>query len=250
MGIRLALISDIHGNIEALKSVLEDIASRNIDDKNIYCVGDLVGYGPRPNEVIKMIKENNIQTILGNYDEAVGFYLPTCGCNIDSPDAKIKSKNSLGWSILNTSEENKEFLRSIEEQISIEIVGYNILFTHGSPFSINDYVFEYDVEKQEEIADGLDEDIIIFGHTHKPYCKEVNGKFFINTGSVGRPKDGDNRACYCILELGEKINVEFVRVQYDVEKVAKEIENSDLLNIFAEILRKGEDIKLINGGLL
>ncbi len=82
MGKKLAFISDIHGNIEALKAVLSDIGDKNIDFQNVYCLGDLVGYGPRPDEVIELIQQKKIQTILGNYDEAVGYYLPSCGCPI------------------------------------------------------------------------------------------------------------------------------------------------------------------------
>lgn len=243
MGIKIALISDIHSNIEALKSVLQDISERKIESKDIYCLGDLVGYGPRPNEVIELIKEHNIETILGNYDEAVAFYLPTCGCNIESDIDKIRSKNSLSWSAQHTSDKNKEFLREMEEQISLEIEGYKILLTHASPYSINDYIYESEIEKQEEIAEELDEDIVIFGHTHYPYYKKIKDKIFINVGSVGRPKDGDSRACYCILELGEDIHVEFIRVPYDIEKVAKEIEQSELLDVFAQVLRTGKDVK-------
>ncbi|MBB6215054.1 putative phosphoesterase [Anaerosolibacter carboniphilus] len=243
MGRRIAFISDIHGNIKALEAVLQDLDEKGISSENIYCLGDLVGYGPRPNETIEFIKKYNIQSILGNYDEAVGFYLPTCGCNIESENDRMRSKNSLEWTAQHTTDENKEFLRNLEEQISLEIEGYTVLLTHASPYSINDYVYESDTEKQEEIAEELDEDIVIFGHTHYPYYKKIENKIFINAGSVGRPKDGDNRACYCILELGEDISVEFIRIPYDIEKVAKEIEGSALLDVFAEVLRTGRDIK-------
>lgn len=240
---KLAFISDIHGNIEALQSVLKDINKRKIKMGDIYCLGDMVGYGPRPNEVIELIREHNIQTILGNYDEAVGFYLPTCGCNMDNASDKMKTKNSLSWTVQNTKDENKKYLREIEEQISLEVEGYQLLLTHASPISITDYVFENDLEKQEDIADELQEDIVIFGHTHYPYYKTIKNKMFINIGSVGRPKDGDNRACYCVLEIGERIEVEFVRVPYDIEKVVIEIEQSELLDTFAQVLRTGYDIK-------
>ena len=243
MGKRIALISDIHGNIEALNNVLNNISKQKIDKSDIYSIGDLVGYGPRPSEVVQLIIDNNIQSVLGNYDEAVGFYLPTCGCSIESKSDKIRTENSLSWTDKNTSECIKEYLRTLEEEISLEIEGYKLLLTHGSPISINDYIFEHEQEKQEEIADELEEDILISGHTHFPYFKNINNKLFINPGSVGRPKDGDNRACYCIVEFGEKINVEFIRVSYDIEKVAKEIEESELLDVFAQILRTGKDIK-------
>lgn len=240
---KVVFISDIHGNIEALKSVLHDIQARNIDMKKVYCLGDLVGYGTRPDEVINLLKEMGIVSILGNYDEAVGFYLPTCGCNIKNDSDKEKTKNALSWTVEQTSNENKEYLREFEEQLTLKIFEKKILLTHASPISITDYVFEADTEKQEEIAEDLEEDIIVFGHTHLPYVKEINGKLFINAGSVGRPKDGDNRACYCILTIREKVEVEFVRISYDVEKMAKEILESELMDTFATVLRTGRDTK-------
>ncbi len=229
--------------MEAFKSVLKDIEERKISLENVYCLGDSVGYGTRPNDVINLIKELRITSILGNYDEAVGFYLPTCGCSIESDSDKRKTKNALRWTVEHTSDENKEFLREFEEQMTIKAAEKSILLTHASPISITDYVYEDDTEKQEEIADELEEDIIVFGHTHLPYAKKVKDKLFINAGSVGRPKDGDNRACYCILMIGERVEVEFVRVPYDIEKMAKEIEESELLDSFATVLRTGRDTK-------
>lgn len=84
--------------------------------------------------------------MLGNYDEAVAFYLPTCGCNIEWDVDKMNAKNSLHWSAQHTSDENKEFLRGNEEQVTLEIEGYKILLTHASPYSINDYIYESDRE--------------------------------------------------------------------------------------------------------
>lgn len=240
---RLAFISDIHGNIEALSNVLKDIQEKSIDFKDVYCLGDLVGYGTRPNEVIDLLKQHNIQSVLGNYDEAVAFYLPTCGCSINSESDRVKTKNSLHWAVEHTNEENKTYLRRFEENLILFEEGYRIFLTHASPVSITDYVYEEDLDKQIQIAEDLEEDIIVFGHTHFPYVKRVKNKLFVNTGSVGRPKDGDNRACYSILKLGEEIDVEFVRVPYDFEKMAKEIEESELLDAFAQVLRTGRDTK-------
>ena len=240
---QIVFISDIHGNMEAFKNVLKDIEQRKISLEDVYCLGDCVGYGTRPDDVINQIKELGITSILGNYDEAVGFYLPTCGCSIESVSDKYKTQNALRWTVKHTSDENKEFLREIEEQITIKAGGKRILLTHASPVSITDYVYEDNTEKQEEIADELEEDIIVFGHTHIPYVKKVKDKLFINAGSVGRPKDGDNRACYCILTIGETVEAEFIRVPYDIEKMAAEIEESELLDSFAMVLRTGRDTK-------
>ena len=237
---KIIFISDIHGNYEALAAVLDDIKAKNFNFKNTYCLGDIVGYGPRPNETINLLRKYQIVSILGNYDEAVGFYLPNCGCSITSNNDKVKTMNSLQWTAEHTDENNKEYLRGLEEQLTLEFKGKSLLLTHGSPNAINEYLHYEDIELQEEIAEELLEDVIVFGHTHIPYFKWVNDKLFINPGSVGRPKDGDNRACYCILDMND-LTVEFVRVSYNIEKVALEIESSGLLNVFAEVLRKGKD---------
>lgn len=240
---QIVLISDIHGNIEAFQSVLMDIKERNLDIKKVYCLGDSVGYGTRPNEVLELLKKQEIVSILGNHDEAVGFYLSNCGSTVKSEQDKQKTKNARTWTVEHTSDENKAYIRDFEEQLVLEVSGKKVLLTHASPASMTDYVFEQDQEKQEDIAEELVEDIIIFGHTHIPYVKEVKGKLFINAGSVGRPKDGDNRACYCILSVGAEVQVEFVRVTYDIEKVAQEILESELLDSFAQVLRTGCDMK-------
>ncbi|KUO76897.1 MAG: hypothetical protein APF77_21700 [Clostridia bacterium BRH_c25] len=241
---KVAFISDIHGNYEALKTVVNDIKNKGINMSNVYCLGDLVGYGPRPNETLELLKQHEIISVLGNYDEAVGFYLPNCGCNINSENDKLKTQNSLTWTANHTSEQNKEYLRTLEERLSIEYYGIQILLTHASPYAISEYIFEDNLEIQKEIASEIEEDIIVFGHTHLSYHKWVNGKLFINAGSVGKPKDGDNRACYCILDVPNRL-VEFVRVSYDIEKVAKEIISSDLLDVFAEALRQGRDVNTL-----
>lgn len=238
---KLAFVSDIHSNIEAFQSVLHDIEERKINIEDVYCLGDSVGYGTRPNEVIEMLKELNIKSVLGNHDGAVSSYLPTSAGNKDNEI--VKTIDPFVWTAWNTSLNNKEYIGLFDEHISLQVNDFKILLTHGSPLSISDYIFEDDLEKQEKIAGSLDEDIIIFGHTHCPYAKKVKNKLFINAGSVGRPKDGDNRACYCILEFGEKLNVQFIRVSYDIEKIANEIEQTELPDSFARVLRNGHDRK-------
>lgn len=237
--ITMAFISDIHGNKVALKAVLDDIKLKGIDYNNIYCLGDIVGYGPDPNGTIELLRSSNITSILGNYDEAVGFYLPSCGCQIGSEIEKIRTMNSLTWTSKHTSEKNKAFLRELEENIIIKRSGKSILLTHATPYSISDYIYENNMEEQRAIVEELEEDILICGHTHLPYLKKIGRKYLINAGSVGRPKDGDCRASYVLLKISKDIQVEFIRVAYEVEKVTTEIENSKLLNEFADHLRKG-----------
>ncbi len=229
---KIAFISDIHGNVYALKAVLEDIEKRGILSSNIYSLGDLVGYGTRPNEVINLIKSKNIVSVMGNHDMSAAFN--------DINDTKKVLDAPLKWTINELSDDSKNYLRNLPKSLSIRVCDKSILLNHGSPTSITDYVFEHDLEKQENLTHVIKEDIIVFGHTHLQYHKTVNEKLFINAGSVGRPKDDDNRACYAILNLNDELKVEFVRIPYDFETLAKEIENTDLPDSYAQVIRTGK----------
>ncbi len=227
MNNKIAFISDIHGNVYALQKVLESIENKNID--KIYCIGDSVGYGTRPNEVLEIIKDKNIPSVLGNVDNKM------LTSKIEEADLPVK------WTMTKLSGKNKAFINTFKESLSIEFCGKSFLLTHGSPVSISDYCFEADEQKQIDIANNLKENVIVMGHTHLPYSKFIAGKLFINAGSVGRPKDNDTRACYVIVEVfSDNIKVAFERVEYDYEKLAKEIENSELPNAFADIIRTAD----------
>lgn len=243
MAVKLAFISDIHSNSAALKAVLEELDVLGISRDHTYAVGDLVGYGPRPNEVLDILVRENIISILGNYDEAVGFYLPTCGCKADTEKEKKRTENSLGWSAKRVSEEQKGYLRSLEENLELNIEGVCIYITHGSPFSINEYVYEVDGEKHLDIVGEVEADIIVMGHTHIPYIKKLGQTLLVNPGSVGRPKDGDPRAAFCVIDIDAKreetVKAKILRVKYDVQIVAAEIRKSELLDEFANHLETG-----------
>jgi len=236
----IAILADIHGNLEALDAVLADI--RKTPCEQILCAGDLVGYGPRPNEVIERIREAGIQTVMGNYDEAVGFHLPACGCHIDNPRQKELSLHSLKWSTEHTTTENREWLRQLPESLQIEVGGKMIQLIHATEDSIVEYLYQSDEARISEILACCDCDIYAYGHTHYPYTMTLDNKWIINPGSVGRPKDLDPRAAYVRLIVdGDAVHAEIRRVAYDVEKVAGEIISGGLDPAFAEFLRNGGD---------
>ena len=238
--VTIALMADIHGNLEALDAVLGDILENPC--AQIFCAGDLVGYGPRPNEVIERVRDAGIQTVMGNYDEAVGFLLPACGCHIDNPQQKALSLHSLKWSIEHTSAENRAWLRELPESICLEADGKTVQLMHASDDSIVEYIYQSDEGRIREILERSDCDIYVYGHTHYPYSLQVGGKWIINPGSVGRPKDLDPRASYIRLTIDKgAVSAQIRRVAYDVEKVAGEITKSGLDAAFAAFLRQGGD---------
>lgn len=235
---KIAVISDIHANLHALEAVWEDIEIQKPDQ--VYCLGDLVGYGAFPNEVVSFIRERKIPTVMGNYDEGVGFDLIDCGCVYKDPDLIKLGDLSLRWSREVTSEENKLYLQTLPMQIRIEPARPRMMLVHGSPRKINEYLYEDRPEATfERIAKLAATDVLLFGHTHLPYQKKVTGTLFINTGSVGKPKDGDPRAGYVILEVKRRPRAEFRRVPYDIQSAAEAIRRSELPDAFAEMLEAG-----------
>jgi len=235
---KIAVLSDIHANIHALEAVWSHLRKETLDQ--VFCLGDLVGYGAFPNEVIAFIRDCNISTLMGNYDEGVGFDRHDCGCAYKDSEQDRLGKHSLSWSRERTSDENKRYLQSLPMQIRLEEPHHNLLFVHGSLRKINEYIYE-DRPKAtfERIAKVAGTDVLLFGHTHLPYQKLVGKTLFVNTGSVGKPKDGDPRAGYVTLTLNRKIEVEFHRVEYDVLAAADAVRDRDLPPYFAALLETG-----------
>jgi putative phosphoesterase len=234
---RLAIYSDIHGNLPALEAVLNDIGRGSFDA--VYCLGDLVGYGASPNEVVDRIRQERTPTIMGNYDDGVGYERDECGCAYREDDERERGQRSLEWTKARTTSENKGFLRVLAPQIRFEADGKRVLLVHGSPRKMNEYLFEdRPLSSFERLAATSNADVIVFGHTHKPYTKLVDGVLFVNVGSVGKPKDGDWRACYAAIDLSAP-NVTFARVEYDVRGAADAIRRTDLPHEFAEDIETG-----------
>jgi putative phosphoesterase len=232
---KFAVISDIHANIDALEIALKDIEQNEID--MIYCTGDLVGYAPFPNEVIESIRSRQIPTLQGNYDKRVGEELS--GADTKDKNAMDPSAQVLHWTQEHTSEENKRLLRELPKQLWTEVEGKKVLLVHGSTRRNNEYLYENSKEL-EEIAVEADFDVLIFGHTHKPFHQVVKGIHFINAGSVGKPKhaSGDARGTYVIVDVSmDHVEVEIRYVAYDHEKVAHDLIEAGLPERFADNLR-------------
>lgn len=245
---RYALLSDIHANLPALRAVLADIDNRG-DIDAIYHLGDLTGYAPWPNEVVDLLRERRIPGIAGNYDSTVATDYKHCGCRADSPHEEELSHLSYEWTRSHITPETKQYMASLPFRIDIRpfgghVSGPTITLVHGNQTLNTVYVTEDRpdsfLEKMALDMVARAGDVISFGHTHKPWQRVVNGIQFINTGSVGRPKDGDWRACYVLLSMeGSESGVEFVRVAYDVDEAADAIRVSDLPAEFAEVLKSG-----------
>ncbi|HEY1951427.1 MAG TPA: metallophosphoesterase family protein [Gemmatimonadaceae bacterium] len=245
---RFALLSDIHANLPALRAVLDDI-DRRPDIDAIYHLGDLTGYAPWPNEVVSLVRERHISGISGNYDSTLATGYKHCGCKADTPRDEELSHISYEWTRQQVRADTKKYLGGLPFRIDIRplgghVSGPTITLVHGNQTLNTVYVTEDRPDSfLEKMAAGIGAragDSICFGHTHKPWQRVVNGIQFVNTGSVGRPKDGDARACYVLVTLqGAATQFEFVRVAYEIEETARAIEKAGLPEEFAEILRSG-----------
>jgi predicted phosphodiesterase len=248
--VRYALLSDIHANLPALRAVLSDIDSRP-DINATYHLGDLTGYAPWPNEVVRLLRDRGIPGIAGNYDSTVATDYKHCGCRADSPREEQLSHLSYEWTRAHVTGETRNYLSRLPFRIDIRpfgghLSGPTITLVHGNQTLNTVYVTEdrpdaFLAKMASDIA-ARSGDTVCFGHTHKPWQRVVGGVQFINTGSVGRPKDGDWRACYVLLTVDQSgAGVEFVRVPYDVDATARAIRESDLPSEFAEVLEAGGD---------
>lgn len=244
---RLAIFSDVHANLPAMTAVRDHIAAGGYD--GVYCLGDLGGYASEPNEVQALVMAMGCPTILGNYDEGVGFEREDCGCHYVKPFDIRMSDISFRWTREHTTPENKAWLRTLPREIRWEIEGQRVLLCHGSPRSTTEYLFENrsDAFLRQFTAGGKDDahaEVIVFGHTHVPYHRTVEGVHFVNTGSVGRPKDGDSRAGYAVLTIDNQgVRSEQVRVEYAVEAACTRLIAAGLPEYFADYLRTGGDVQ-------
>jgi predicted phosphodiesterase len=243
---KVALISDIHANLPALRAVLADIAARE-DVSATYHLGDLVGYAPWPNETVELLRTSGISGIAGNYDSTVATHYKHCGCKYEDPYQEELSHLSYAWTLEHSSAETKCFLGSLPFRLDVRTNGGHqsgptISLVHGTPVLNTVYWTEDRSDdfcmKMADLAGAKAGDMLAFGHTHKPWHRTLNGIHYVNTGSVGRPKDGDWRAGYVLADVSAG-TVEVIRVEYDVESVARAILASDLPHDFADYLRTG-----------
>lgn len=236
---KIAVLGDIHGNIEALKVAYETAASRRPD--RIYHLGDLGGYAPFVNEVVDFIIGHEISGVKGNYDYTVSTDAEHCGCAFENQAQAEIATTAFEWTKRHTTARSKDFMRRLPSMISLVADDMKVKLFHATPHKNNIYWFEDRPEKFFiEMAEKVDADLFIYGHTHKPYRRDIGEKVFINAGSVGKPKDGDPRTCVVIVEIsGERVLSEFIRMPYDIERVAQAIRESELPSNLAEKLLTG-----------
>lgn len=245
---RIALLSDVHANLPALEAVL---AAMDADGgfAGIYHLGDLVGYAPWPDQVVDVLRARGVAGVAGNYDSTVATGYAHCGCRYEDPRQEALSHESYAWTLANTSDDTKRWLGTLPFRMDIRPDGGHqsgptLHLVHGNPVLNTVYWTEDRSDdfclKMGARMGARPGDVVAFGHTHKPWHREVAGVRYVNTGSVGRPKDGDPRAGFVVLDFsGGEIVPEFVRVEYDIARAAEAIRRSTLPDDFAAYLETG-----------
>jgi putative phosphoesterase len=233
---RVAVITDIHANLAALEAALRRLDELDVD--GVYCGGDLVGYGPHPNEVCGLIAERAIPTIYGNYDYAIARDLEDCGCAYVTPRDRELGQQSVDWTLAHTDERSKAFMLALPFDLRFAVGESQVHLVHGSPRKVNEYLFaDKPATLYERLAGAEEGDVLVFGHTHKPWVHEYGEVLFVNCGSVGKPKDGDPRGAFALLEAADEgVRVRIERVEYDAAAVAREVAAVGLPSEFADKL--------------
>jgi predicted phosphodiesterase len=245
---RIALFSDVHGNALALDAVLAGITAAGIGPGDVYCLGDLVGYGPDPAGVVARVRDAGIPTVRGNYDDGVGNRRGNCGCYYASEPARIDGEASYTFTDAMLSDADHEWLASLPDDIRLE--GPNslrVLLAHDSPRKINEYLLPDRTDKfLARLADEAHADVVCVGHAHLGYHRVVQGSDgrrvdYVSVVSAGKPKDGDPRAGWTELLLGNgpgEIEARVHRVGYDVEAVVAAMLDAGLPPTLADALRR------------
>jgi len=242
---RIGIISDIHSNLEALTAVLAVLEQRKPD--RVMCLGDVVGYGASVNECCSLVRKTAEVTLLGNHDAAVAG-------RMDYSFYYDAARHALDWTASRIDPDHLEWLRSLPYGHRIEHVG----FTHGNPVDPEAYAYVFALEQARELLPHLDAlaDVNFIGHSHlcKAFALDQKGdvtevvatrfglrrgyKYVISVGSVGQPRDCDNRACFVTYDTEERV-VEYHRVPYDIEASAQKIFDADLALNFGKRLFLG-----------
>jgi protein phosphatase len=233
---RVLVVSDIHGNIEALRAVVAE--EPNVE--RVLCLGDSVDYGPSPDETVSWVRQHAFATVRGNHDNAVAFGED---CR-SAPLFRRLSVESRKKTVPLLSGENLSFLRSLPLTRSIVVDGRRLELLHAAPA---DPLFQYlpasRVDDWRSAAAGIDADLILVGHTHRPVILDLGEKLMVNPGSVGLPRDGDSRACYAVIEDGTPV---LKRVAYDVDRTISTLRAwglpEDVIRSLENLYRGGEPL--------
>ncbi|MDO8879217.1 MAG: metallophosphoesterase family protein [Coriobacteriia bacterium] len=265
---RIGLYSDVHANLPALQAVLDHMQAEGITER--YCLGDLVGYGPHPVEVIARMRAIGDTVVQGNFDRALGARLRDSGSNLPTPQETLDAAESYAYTIAAMSREDERYLSALPREIVLEIDGVRILLCHGTPRRMNEIVApDAAGSLLVSLVRGAGVDAVCCGHVHVPFHRSIPTEagvcHWVNAGSVGRPRDGDPRAAWVELALGTHqevltravedlacrrvgetdlwLSAHLHRVAYDTESVVRDTVARGLPATLASALSTGSETR-------
>ena len=227
----IAIISDVHSNLTALEAVIDKLPRYD----ELFCLGDIVGYGPQPNEVVsRLVGLRPAVTLVGNHD-----YATVSG---DVQGFSANAATAVEWTRQKLDRASRDYLAALKPSARIEREGRAFALFHGSPRDpLNEYVFPgIPVAIGRSLVRAASAGIVLLGHTHMPMLYRFEDGVLANPGSVGQPRDGDPRASFALLTLSQgDVKFELRRVEYDINAVADRILHSGLPSFLAERLYMG-----------
>jgi putative phosphoesterase len=229
--LRIVIISDIHSNLEAFRNVIADLPPYD----RLLCLGDLVGYGPQPNEVVEQLRQlHPTMALMGNHDYAVA----TGDTGGFSPYAAV----AVEWTRRHIKPANLDYLSNLHPSARLELSNIGLALFHGSPGDpLSEYIFPGIPERlARRMIQKAGAPVVLLGHTHMPMVYSFHGEMLANPGSVGQPRDGDPRAAFAILTLSDgEFSFDIKRVEYDLDAVAGKIIQAGLPEFLANRLYTG-----------
>ncbi|MFH1481634.1 MAG: metallophosphoesterase family protein [Pseudomonadota bacterium] len=241
MAEKVALFGGVYNNYLSLEATLKDARRRSVDA--VYCLGDLGAFGPYPDRVFPILRENRTPVVQGNYDHSVGNHINDCQCGYTDPRDNHFARLSYDYTYQNTSEKNRAWLKELPPEIRFELGRYRVLLCHGSPRRMNEFLWESTTSTHflEKLCRDHDADIICATHTGLHWHRELAGdRAFINGGVIGRPENnGRTHVGYTILEIKQKPVITYIPVEYDYRRLAAEMRNERLPEAFIETILTG-----------
>ena len=243
---RIALFGGIYNNYLALQAAILDAKARGVDA--VYCLGDMGAFGPHPDRVFPLLYDHDVICIQGNYDDSIGNELDDCQCGYTDPRDNHFAQISYDYTLANTSVSHRKFLRELPPRLRIELEGLSVLLCHGSPRKVNEFLWESTTPTHflDELALHENVDVIAGTHTGIQWQRELaGGRLFVNVGVLGRPEnDGRTNVWYTLLEVDSdagvpKVAANFVPVEYDHQRLAREMQSEKLPGKFVETVLTG-----------
>ncbi len=234
----IAVTADIHANLPALRAVLKH--ARTAGAGPIWNVGDHLGYGPFPSEVVDAVQKKRFVNILGNYDAKV-LRVPEDGHKRKFNRCKLRER-AFAWAYENLTPAQRSYLQSLPAARRLTLGPWRVLLVHGSPASPTEHISpEVPSGRLQELAALAEADLVICGHSHQPLLIHSGGTWFLNPGSVGRPDDHDPRSAYALLTFTPSwvLSVRFFRLPYDCQKTAAAVRKKGLPPEFAQMFLQG-----------